>query len=142
VVKKIGRFVRPFFMPAPFLLILDHMKNQPIHRRLGFALQGIASAWRTESSFRTQCIAALGVIAVLAWRRPPLVWWVLLLMLCGMVLAAELFNSALEAALDHLHPESHHAIRIAKDCAAGAVLLLSVSAAGVFAAFLVDTCWP
>lgn len=115
------------------------MKNQSFYRRLGFALQGIAAAWRNEASFRTQCCAALGVIAMLAWRRPPLVWWVLLLMLCGMVMAAELFNSALEAALDHLHPERHDAIRIAKDCAAGAVLVLSLTAAAVFAAFLADS---
>lgn len=59
--------------------------------------------------------------------------------MCGMVLAAELFNSALEAALDHLHPERHDAVRIAKDCAAGAVLVLSLTAAAVFAAFLADS---
>ena len=115
------------------------MKNQPFHRRLGFAIDGIVSAWRSEASFRFQCIATLCVLGVLVWRRPPLMWWAFLLIMCGMVLAAELFNSALEAALDHLHPERHDAIRVAKDCAAGAVLLLSLTAAGVFAAFLVDS---
>ena len=115
------------------------MKNQRLHHRLGFAINGIVSAWRSEASFRLQCLAALGVLAILAWRRPPMMWWVLLLIMCGLVLAAELFNTALETALDHLHPERHNAIRIAKDCAAGAVLLLSLTAAGVFAAFLVDS---
>lgn len=115
------------------------MKNQPLYHRLGFAFSGIASAWRTETSFRHQCGATLCVLAVLAWRRPALTWWVLLLIMCGMVLAAELFNSALESALDHLHPERHEAIRVAKDCAAGAVLLLSLTSVGVFVAFLVDT---
>ena len=115
------------------------MKNQPFHHRLGFAIDGIVSAWRNEASFRLQCLATLGVLAMLAWRQPPVIWWVLLLLMCGMVLAAELFNTALETALDHLHPGRHDAIRIAKDCAAGAVLLLSLSAAGVFAAFLVDS---
>jgi diacylglycerol kinase (ATP) len=115
------------------------MKNQPFYRRFGFAFHGIASAWRNEASFRTQCVCSAGVIAVLAWRRPPLLWWVLLLAMCGMVLAAELFNSALEAALDHLHPERHDAVRIAKDCAAGAVLVLSLTAALVFAAFLAES---
>lgn len=115
------------------------MKNQSFRNRLGFALHGIGSAWRTESSFRQQCIAALCVVALLVWRRPAPIWWALLLMNCGMVLAAEMFNSALEAALDHLHPERHGAIRIAKDCAAGAVLLLSLTGVGVFAAFLVDS---
>lgn len=113
------------------------MKNQPLRHRLGFALQGIRSAWRTEASFRLQCVAALCVLLVLAWRRPAPIWWALLLTNCGMVLAAELFNGALEAALDRLHPERHPAIEIAKDCAAGAVLLLSLTAACAFAAFAV-----
>lgn len=115
------------------------MKNQPFYRRLGFALQGIRSAWRAEASFRQQCVAALGVVAVLVWRQPPALWWAILLTMCGVVLAAELFNSALEAALDHLHPEVHPAIGIAKDCAAGAVLMLSLTSACLFVAFLVDT---
>lgn len=115
------------------------MKNQRFHQRLGFAIHGIVSAWRNEASFRFQCAATLGVIAVLVWRRPPMMWWAFLLIMCGMVLAAELFNSALEAALDHLHPERHDAIRVAKDCAAGAVLLLSLTGVCVFIAFLVDT---
>jgi undecaprenol kinase len=115
------------------------MKNQRLHHRLGFALNGIMTALRTEASFRMQCIAALCVVLVLAWRRPPMMWWAFLLIMCGMVLAAELFNTALEAALDHLHPERHPAIRIAKDCAAGAVLLLSFTSACVFVTFLIDT---
>ncbi len=115
------------------------MKNQPFHKRLGFALQGISAAWRTEASFRQQCLAALAVLVFLGWCRPAPLWWALLLLNCGIVMAAELFNSALEQMLDRLHPEQHPAIKIAKDCAAAAVLMLSISAAGVFIACLVDT---
>lgn len=114
------------------------MKNQPFYRRFGFAIDGIVSAWRSEASFRLQCLATLCVLGVLLWRRPDPLWWAFLLVMCAMVLAAELFNSALEAALDHLHPERHDAIRIAKDCAAGAVLMLSLTGVCVFIAFLVD----
>lgn len=115
------------------------MKNQPFHKRLAFALQGITAALRMESSFRLQCLAALIVVAVLACVRPPMIWWALLLLNCGMVLAAELFNTALEHLIDHVHPALHPSIKIAKDCAAGAVLLLSVSAVAVFIAFLLET---
>lgn len=115
------------------------MKNQPFYRRMTFALQGIAVAFRIESSFRLQCIASLLVLAVLAWFRPPVFWWALLLLNCGLVLAAELFNTALEHLIDHLHPALHPSIKIAKDCAAGSVLILSVSAVCVFVAFLVET---
>jgi diacylglycerol kinase (ATP) len=89
---------------------------------------------------------ALGVVGLLAAFRPPAIWWALLLMNCGLVLAAELINTALEQALDHLHPEIHPAIKVAKDCAAGAVLVFSLSAVGTFLAFLwsvlVKTSWP
>jgi len=114
-------------------------KNQPFYKRLGFAVHGVRAAWQCEASFRTQCLAVACVIAVLAWRRPEPVWWALLLVNCGMVLAAELFNSALEAALDLLHAAPHPSVKLAKDCAAGAVLMLSVSAVCVFATFVVAT---
>lgn len=117
------------------------MKNQSFRQRAGFAIQGILCAWRGEASFRQQVVVAFGVLLILLWRRPPMVWWALLLMNCGLVLAAELFNTALEHALDHLHPERHDAIRIAKDCAAGAVLVLSLTGLGVFVTFLAST-WP
>lgn len=118
---------------------MSSMKNQSLFKRLGFAKHGIATAWRGEASFRQQCVAAAGVVLILVWRRPTAVWWALLLINCGMVLAAELFNSALENALDHLNPELHPAIRIAKDCAAGAVLTLSLAGVCVFIAFLTET---
>ncbi|MDO8035540.1 diacylglycerol kinase [Janthinobacterium sp. SUN128] len=114
------------------------MKNQPFFKRMGFALQGIGAAFRMESSFRLQCLAALMVLVVLCWYQPPLMWWALLLLNCGLVLAAELFNTALEHLIDHLHPSLHPSIKIAKDCAAGAVLLLSMTAICGFVAFLLE----
>ena len=117
------------------------MKNQSFRRRVGFAIQGIRIAWRGEASFRQQAFLALGVLAILLWRQPGMIWWALLLMNCGLVLAAELFNTALENALDHLNPERHPAIEVAKDCAAGAVLVLSLNSLCVFIVFLLET-WP
>lgn len=114
------------------------MKNQSFFKRMGFALQGIGAAIRMESSFRLQLLAALMVFFILAWCRPPLIWWALLLLNCGMVLAAELFNTALEQLIDHIHPSVHPSIKIAKDCAAGAVLLLSMSAVTMFIVFFIE----
>ena len=54
----------------------------------------------------------------------------------GAVLAAETFNTALEHALDRLHPEQDPAIGLAKDCAAGAVLVLSLVSLCVLATFV------
>jgi undecaprenol kinase len=49
----------------------------------------------------------------------------------SLVLALEVINSALEAILDHLHPDEADAVRRAKDMAAGAVLVASAGAAVV-----------
>jgi diacylglycerol kinase (ATP) len=54
----------------------------------------------------------------------------------GFVLVAEMMNSSIEALADHLHPFRHPSIKIAKDMAAGAVLLASMAAA-VIGALLV-----
>jgi diacylglycerol kinase (ATP) len=116
---------------------MAHSKNRSFPARLGFALSGIVQGLRSERSLRTQFFAALAVLALLAWRRPEPVWWALCALATGGVLAAELINTALERLADHLHPGLHDEVRIAKDCAAGGVLLASLAALGVAAALLV-----
>lgn len=116
----------------------SRLKSRPFMQRLGFARQGIAAAWRSEASFRWQALAAAALLAVLVALRPAALWWAVLVPLAALVLAAELFNTALERVIDRLHPEYHRELEIAKDCAAGAVLVLAAGSAVAFAAFLVD----
>lgn len=104
------------------------MKNRKLSERFGFAWAGIRAAWKSEQSFRLQAGFAVALLMTLLLLRPPLLWWALCFIMVALVLAAELFNTALEVLIDHLHPELHPAIRTAKDCAAGAVLLLSCGA--------------
>ncbi|HEU4617328.1 MAG TPA: diacylglycerol kinase [Gammaproteobacteria bacterium] len=114
------------------------MKNQPFSRRLGFALEGLAVAVRSEASFRFQVLAAAAALAFMAWQRPAPLWWALVLLTIGFVLAAELVNTAVEHLADHLHPDQHPRIKAVKDCAAAAVLVASLCALGVAAALLVE----
>jgi DNA-binding NarL/FixJ family response regulator len=69
----------------------------------------------------------LGVLAIAATLTldPPLIWTALVVIMIGAVLAAELLNTALEHALDAAHPEPSPLVKIAKDCSAAAVLVLS-----------------
>src|SRR5690348_1617472 len=99
----------------------DTGKNLSFARRLRFALSGLAHALRAERSLRTQALFLVVVIIALAFLRPAPLWWALVLLASAAVLAAELFNTAIEHLADHLHPELHPAIRIVKDCAAAAV---------------------
>ena len=71
--------------------------------------------------------------------RPALIWVALIITLVGLVLAVELVNTALERTLDGLHAEQAEFVRIAKDCAAAAVLVLSATSVVVFALMLLET---
>ena len=112
-------------------------KNQPFVRRLRFALLGLAAAWRSERNFRIQLAALVSVIVVLLVLRLEPVWWALVLLASGSVLAAELLNTALEHLADHLHPDTHAQIQIVKDCAAAAVLVTACAAIAVGVSLIV-----
>ena len=47
----------------------------------------------------------------------------------GLVLGAELFNTAIETVVDHVTPQVHPLAKLIKDLAAGAVLVISASVA-------------
>ncbi len=118
------------------------MKGHRFIDRLGFAWAGLRAAWLTEKSLRTHALATLGVAAALLWTRAPPLWWALMALTVTLVVAAELLNTAIEALADRLHPQRHDAIKLTKDVAAAAVLVTSVGALLVGAAFTVDQVWP
>jgi diacylglycerol kinase (ATP) len=112
-------------------------KNQPLLKRLKFAIAGLAAGFQSERSLRFQAAALLLIIVLLIVFRPEPVWWALVALTSSAVLAAELFNTALERLVDHLHPEQHEQIRIVKDCAAAAVLIAAIGALVVAGALIV-----
>jgi diacylglycerol kinase len=94
----------------------------------GFALRGLATFVR-EPNARIQLAAAFAVAALAAWLRVPRTDAALLALAIGLVLAAEALNSALEALADRVAPDHHELVAMAKDLAAGAVLLAAIAAA-------------
>jgi len=116
---------------------MSRSKNQSFVTRLRFAFAGIAAGVRSEASLRIQLGAFLVLLAVLLAFRPGPLWWALAMLASAGVIAAELFNTAIEALADHLHPEIHPRIRIVKDCAAAAVLVATAGALAVGVALLV-----
>lgn len=108
---------------------------------LGYALTGLAHALRTQRNLRIQ--VALGVLALLGASVLGLgpLEWALLSAVITLVLTAELFNTALEAAVDVVEPDYHPRARVAKDVAAGAVLLTSIGALAVGAWLFLPRIW-
>jgi undecaprenol kinase len=114
------------------------MKNQKFLARLAFSLGGIKAAWKTEASFRFQVLAAISMEFLMLILRPAPLWWAVVSLTIAGVLSAELFNTSLEHIIDKLHPEIHPMIKVAKDCASAAVLVLSLTALLVFTALCAD----
>lgn len=115
------------------------MKNNHFLNRLCFAIHGLQAAFKHEKSFRTQLISAAITLLIFIFLQPSPLWWALIILMICLVLAAELVNTSLEHLADHLHPEQHPKIKLVKDCAAAAVLILSFAALciGLFAIFSV-----
>lgn len=98
-----------------------------------YAVQGVRDALRGERNFKV--MLAMGALAIAAGfaLRIDAQSWVAVLVMIGVVLAAELLNTAVETVVDLVSPELHPMAKRAKDLAAGAVLVLSgcVAAAGL-----------
>lgn len=92
----------------------------------GYALSGLWYAVRTQLNMRIHLSVSAAVLVVglyvgLSWTQ-----WAVLVLTIGAVLIAELFNTVAEAALDAATSYYHPLIKIAKDVAAGAVLLTAL----------------
>lgn len=112
------------------------MKGQGFLRRFGYARSGIAVAFRRERSMRTHCVAVVAVVIFLTLTGAPAVWWALIGLAVGLVLVAEMANTAIETLADRLHPGQHPEIGVVKDVAAGAVLVATLVAIVVGVAYL------
>ncbi|WP_322924517.1 diacylglycerol kinase family protein [Paenibacillus campi] len=93
------------------------------------ATEGVTATFRTERNFRVHVLATLAIVAAAWFFQVSSLDWMLLTLAIGMVLGAELMNTAVEAAVDLVSPDWHPFAKKAKDAAAGAVLIASATAA-------------
>ncbi|OLV18389.1 diacylglycerol kinase [Deinococcus marmoris] len=107
-------------------------------RSAGFAWAGIRHAYRSQANFRIEVWAGVLALVVAALLRAPLAPVALA---CALVLGLELVNTALEAVVDLASPELHPLAKVAKDAAAGAVLIASAGALVVGLVVLLPPLW-
>ena len=102
----------------------------------GYAFAGLTAAWRTQRNLRIHAVLGLGVVAAgFLLRIAPLGWGIIALAI-GLVVAAELFNTALESVVDLVSPQDHQLAKRAKDVAAAGVLIAALAAAAAGGAVL------
>lgn len=104
-----------------------------------FALNGILLSFRTQRHLRIHFgVAVLALVAGFLWRLSR-VELLILAIAISMVLLAEMFNTALETVVDLVTTDYHPLAKVAKDVAAGAVLITAINAALVGAVLFLDT---
>ena len=98
-------------------------------KSFSYAAEGILSGLRQERNM----VVHFGVMAVVSVFGAALQLskseWIICILLFGLVLMAELFNTALESVVDMVMPQWDARAKVAKDTSAGAVLVLSIAAA-------------
>jgi diacylglycerol kinase (ATP) len=106
-------------------------------RSFSFAGQGIWYTVRTQRNMRVHLAAAAAAVIGGAILRIGAVQWACITLAIGLVLVTETVNTVIEAMIDLHGPRYHPLAKIAKDGAAGAVLLASAAAVGVAIAVFV-----
>ncbi len=97
-------------------------------RSFSYAFAGISRLIKEEHNARIHCVIAVLVVLMGILLRISYMEWIVVVLLIGLVLMAEGFNSAIESLSDVVSPEKNAGIKHAKDLAAGAVLLLVIAA--------------
>lgn len=97
-------------------------------RALKFALKGIIYAIKNERNMRIHTIASIYVLIFsLICNLKPLEYIVVIITI-GIVLTAEMFNSAIESIIDLCSEQYNSIAKAAKDISAGGVLILASAA--------------
>jgi diacylglycerol kinase (ATP) len=100
--------------------------------RLGAAwsnsMAGLADVWRTAEAFRIEAAVLVASIPAAFWITDGALARAALIGAVLFVMIVEVFNSAIEAAIDRIGPERHEKSRMAKDLGSLAVLLAAVLA--------------
>lgn len=107
-------------------------------KSFGFAVRGFIGAVCNEGHLRFHLIAAAYVLVFSAFYNFSAAQYAVLIILIACVIAAELFNTAIEFACDAITKEQNGFIKRAKDISAAAVLVLSIAAVAVAVIFFWD----
>ena len=112
---------------------IDPAQHSPITspdrlHSFAYALSGCLYMLRRQKTRGFSLLASAAVIVAGLWLGIGAVDWAILILTMGFVWATEFINAAIEAAVNLQMPDIHPMAKVAKDVAAGAVLLAAVVA--------------
>lgn len=107
----------------------------------GYAFRGLWVLLTTQRNARLHAVATVVVVPLAAWLGLGLLEWVALVLAIGLVWTAEAMNTAIEFLTDAFCPQHHPIAGQAKDVAAAAVLLASITAVVVGLSLFLPRLW-
>lgn len=99
-----------------------------------YALRGVFKTIKDERNMKIHILAVFVVIFMGVLYKISMFEWIICAMLFGLVISSELINTAIENTVDLVTKEENQLAKIAKDAAAGAVLvnaIVSIIVAGI-----------
>lgn len=104
------------------------LDKKKLRHSFKYAFNGIKTCINNEQNmFIHFTVATIVVIGAILFKI-SVIEWMLCLVMIALVFAAELINTSIEAVCDLVSQEENKFIKVAKDTAAGAVLVFAVSA--------------
>ena len=97
-------------------------------KSFGYAIEGVVFSFKKGFHFKFHTLALIVVIILGLIFSITTLEWLIVILISSSIIAAEAINTAIEETCNVLHPEHHPGLKLAKHCAAGGVLILSIAA--------------
>lgn len=108
---------------------MSGQKKPPLYKSFGYAFEGIFAVIKKERNMQIHCCMMVLVILAGLFFQISAVEWCICFVLFGLIMSLELVNTAVESVVDLVTEERRPLAKLAKDAAAGAVLIASIMAA-------------
>ena len=116
----------------------DGRRRSTLLQSFNYAFQGVVSAVRYQRNMRVHLVLALAVLMASIFLNLSRLQLVMIFTAVAFVFITELINSAIEAVVDMVTDQFDPRAKVAKDMAAGAVLVAAVNALVVAYLVLAD----
>lgn len=113
-----------------------------LQKSLGYAWQGLTYAFQTQRNFKIHTVVGTIAVSLGCYLQFHPEQFAILLLTIGFVMGTELLNTAIESVVDLTVQQTYHELaKIAKDCAAGAVLVSAAVSIAVALFLYVPAIW-
>ena len=100
-----------------------------LKKSFGYAFKGIDDVISNEPNMKIHVSVAILVVITAFLLKISMIEWIILVLLIGLVLAAEVINTTIENLVDMYTKDYNERAKVVKDTAAGTVLIFAITSA-------------